>query len=114
MLAGATGVADGVELLEDDSPPPPPPETIGVAGAELSTGIGLLVLVVVLVVDFAFRSIFIASILFLRSENTVALTIVSGATVVALTLRIACTNERDFLFAFADSTIALASVTFCL
>jgi hypothetical protein len=112
-LAGATGVADGVELLEDD-PPPPPPETIGVAGAELSTGTGVLVLVVVLVVDFAFRSIFIASILFLRSESTVALTRVRGAIVVALTLRIACTNERDFLFAFADRTIALASTTFCL
>ncbi len=105
-LGVATGVADAVELLE-----PPPPET---TGAGLSTGIVVLVLVVVIVVDFAFRNIFIASILFLRSENTVALTGVSGVTVVALSLRIACTNERDCLLVFADCTIALASVTFCL
>ena len=101
----ATGVADTVELLD-----PPPPEIIGV---EISTGTGVLV-GVILVVVFTFRNIFIASILFLRSENTVALTRVIGATVVALTLRIACTNERDFLFTFADRTIVLASVTFCL
>ena len=104
-LGVVTGVADAIELLE-----PPPLET---TGAEFSTGTVVLV-GVILVVVFAFRMIFITSILFLRSENTVALTIVSGATVVALILRIACTNERDSLFAFADCTIALASITFCL
>ena len=104
-LGVATGVADAFELLE-----PPPPET---TGAEFRAGTVVLVGVIGVVV-FAFRMIFMVSILFLRSENTVALTRVSGVTVVALTLRIACTNERDCLLVFADRTIALASVTFCL
>lgn len=100
---------DELEVLVD----PPPPETTG-AELSITTGVGVLVVTIGVVVDFAFRSIFIASILFLRSESTIALTIVSGVIVLALTLRIACTNERDFLFAFADCTIAFASTTFCL
>ena len=106
----ATGIADVLELLVDP-PPPPPAYTTGAVGATLSTGIGVVVVVVVV---FVLRSIFVASILFLRSELTVTLAKMSGVTLVELTCRIAWTNERDFLFAFAVFTIAFASATFCL
>ena len=105
----ATGVADVLELLVDP-PPPPPVYTAGAVGAELSTGVG----VVVIVVDVLLRSIFVASIFFLRSDCTVALTRVSCFAILVFTCRIACTNERDFLFAIVVFTIAFASATFCL
>jgi hypothetical protein len=82
---------DELEVLVD----PPPPELTGTTGAELSIGVVVVV--------------------FTAGRCDLATTMFVGVVArVTFTLRIALTNERRFLLAFAVWMSCRASSTFCL